>query len=508
MSQVQHWGVTGWSTEWMSLEQDDDGLEDSASGFGFVRVVEPGVVYFKPPVAGAWTAWSDISAGRQRRFQMPWREDEQPAAATVLDLHARLAPRRAKLEPGDDQLRQLDESIAAAIGQVDRLHRAGGTLGFVQPDSVLFCRLRDGSLQVVFPDLGFAWDEARGLREPKWIAEPQLDCLFEEGARRQNAASLAAFRDAAQSNAAKPTGKNPGKDKISAALAAAQLADVRGLARLIAVALAGADEVSRWCGTGRSFLAMPGRDRAPDTQAPVWDQVVAPTLLGKVTSCADLLQRLEAARPSEHYLFKPPAPPPIWKVAARRALPGVAGLAALVGLLLVVKPVIEKWMQAPDPHPLCGMVYPSDPRFATLDQVEEARGEAQVGDLASVAKYWELLAAGDDLPEVCLGKLRREAAELIATQALALPGRLRDEPMPRREQVDLLQEAFQLASAADEAVPGSCQRVTGLMLRHLEARGEVPRPRQPRPPASKPTPPSPAADAAAEPAAEDADPAR
>ncbi|MBM4022291.1 MAG: hypothetical protein FJ284_08635, partial [Planctomycetes bacterium] len=324
MSQVQHWGVAGWSTEWGSLEQDDDNLEVPASGFGFVRVVEPGVVYLKPPVVNAWPEWTDSPAGRQRRFQMPWSEDELPETSTVLDFHARLTPRRARLEPGDEQLRQLDESIMGAVAQVDRLHRAGGTLGFVQPDSVLFCRLRDGSLQVVFPDVGFAWDEARGLREPKWIAEPQLDCLFEEGARRQNLSSLAALKETAQSGDAKPGGKPSAKDKVSAALAAAQSADVRALARLIAVVLAGADEVGRWCGAGRSFQAMPGRDRAPDTQAPIWDQVVAPTLLGKVTSCAELLSRLESARPSEHYLFKPPAPPPMWKVAARRALPGVA----------------------------------------------------------------------------------------------------------------------------------------------------------------------------------------
>ncbi|NDE17967.1 hypothetical protein EBZ80_23880, partial [bacterium] len=208
MRQVQHWGVTGWSTEWASLglESGENEADIGGIGSGFSRVVEPGVVYLKPPVVGDWRSWTESPGSRQRRLQMAWPEDEQPEALTVVDLHERLAPRRANLQPDDDQLRQLDESILEAVRQVDRLHRAGGTLGFVQPDSVMFCRFRDGALQVVFPDVGFAWDDARGLREPKWIAEPQLDCLFEEGARRQNVASLTAFREAMEV-ASRQTGK-------------------------------------------------------------------------------------------------------------------------------------------------------------------------------------------------------------------------------------------------------------------------------------------------------------
>jgi hypothetical protein len=476
MPTVPRWGVTGWSTEWSSLEQDDDdGTAAIGSGVGFVRLLEPGVVYLKPPVVGEWPAWIESPGGRKRRYQMPWPEDQCPEAMTVLNMHARLAPRRASLESGDDQLRQLDTAILEAVREVDRLHRAGGTLGFVQPDSVMFCRLRDGQLRVVFPDVGFAWDESQGLREPKWIAEPQLDCLFEEGPRRHNAASLEAFRDIPTAQ----QGKGRGKEKLSAALATAQANDVRVLGRLIAVALVGPDEVKRWCGAGRSFLDVPGRDRAPDTQAPVWDQVVTPALLGKITSCAGLLERLDVAPPSEHYLFKPPAPPPIWKTVIRRTLPGLVGLAAAVGLLAVLVPIVTEVFKRPPHHVLCDTVYPGDPRFGQLDAVEEARGQAQVADLAAVAHYWGLLEQGDALPPACLGRLRKEAAELINTQALAIPGRLRDEPMPRSEQVEMLQEAFGLAKAAEQAAPGSCQRVVGLLLRQLEARGEVPRARTP-----------------------------
>jgi hypothetical protein len=405
---------------------------------------------------------------------MEWREDEQPDAVTVLEMHERLASRRATLEPRDEQLRQLDESIREAVRQVDRLHRAGGTLGFVQPDSVMFCRLRDGSLRVVFPDVGFAWDEERGLREPKWIAEPQFDCLFEHGPRRHNASCLAAFREAAQVGGmagAKPKGK----DRASASLASAQATDVRMLARLIAVALAGPDEVRRWCGAGRAFLTVPGRDRAPDTQAPVWDQVITPTLLDKITTAAGLLERLELAAPSEHYLFKPPVPPPPWKIAVRRSLPALVGVVALLAVLLVAKPVIDWIFPHREPHSLCDSVYAGDPRFAQLDVIEEARGKALAGDIEVVEKYWKLLAAADaGVPPARLGVLRTEATEMIAAQALSIPGRLRDGAIPGSEQKALLERAFQLAAAAEQANPGSCERAIGLLLRQLTARGLAP----------------------------------
>ena len=473
MRQVQHWGVTGWSTEWASLDQGDDQSVTTGVGFGFVRVVEPGVAYSKPPVAGEWPGWVESPGGRQRRFQMMWREDDQPRADTVLSFHERLASRRAELEPGDEELRQLDESILEAVRQVGRLHRAGGTLGFVQPDSMVFCRMRDGSLQVVFPDVGFAWDEERGLREPKWIAEPQFDCLFEEGPRRHNAHCLAAFREAAEIGGL-ARGKSKGKDKVAATLAAAQARDVRMLARLIAVALAGPDHVRGWCGSGRAFLAVPGRDRAPDTQAPVWDQVITPTLLDKITTAAGLLERLEVATPSEHYLFKPPVPPPAWKMAARRALPGLLGGVALLAMLLVAKPVIDWLFPVREPHRLCDTVYAGDPRFVRLDEIEQARGKAQAGDLEVIAGYWDLLAGADFVPPACLLALRAEAAELIAAEVKSIPGRIRDMPMASGEQAALLERAFDLAVAAEQVSSGSCERVIALLRRQLEARGLVP----------------------------------
>ena len=475
MRQVQAWGVTGWSTEWASLEQVDDDGSVEGTGFGFTRLVEPGVIYTRPPVVGDWACWTESPGSRQRRYQMAWPEDEQPAAVTVLGLHEQIAPRRPTLAAGDEQLRQLDESLLEAVRQVERLHRAGGTLGFVQPDSVVFCRLRDGTLRVIFPDVGFAWDELRALREPKWLAEPQLDCLFEDGPRRQNAACLAAFRDTPESVPSGP-GKAKRMAKVPAALLASQAADVRALARLIAVALAGADEVRRWCGSGRAFLAVPGRDRAPDTQAPVWDQVIAPALLDKITTAAALLERLELALPSEHFLFRPPKPPPAWRVAVRRTWPGLIGATAILALVLIGKPALDWVFPRREPHRLCDTVYHGDPGFARLDLLEKARSDAKAGDLDAIARYWDLLAAEAEVevPAACLGKLRDEAAKMIGAEVLTIPRRIREGLISRTEQVTLLQRAYGLAVAADEVSPGSCQRAAGLLARQLEARGQRP----------------------------------
>lgn len=471
MTHALQWGVTAWSTVWASLDGPSEASDGQTAGFGFVRVVEPGVIYRKPPIAGGWLSWSESPGGRQRRYQMPWPEDDAPEMLTVLDLFSRLQPRRATLVRGDEHLQELDASIVETVRLVDRLHRGGGTLGFVQPDSVVYCRLRDGSLRIVLPDVGFAWDDEQGLREPRWIAEPKLSVLFEQGARRHNAVCLAALKDTVQSQSER---KPKAKDDVSTALTLAQQSDIRMLARLIALALVGVDEVIRWCGESRAFLALPGRDKAPDTQAPVWDQVVAPALLGKVTTCAELIQGLERAPPSDHYLYKPPLPPSLWKRASRRALPGLIVAGALVGLVVAGRPVVEKWLRPQPAHPLCGTVYPSDPRFRQLAELEIAREAAQLGGLATVTDYWKALRGAEELPPACLGKLREEAAGWVNEQSLAIPDRLRREPMPQREQVELLQHAFALATDVERAIPGKCQRVIGMLLRQLEARGVPP----------------------------------
>jgi hypothetical protein len=411
---TRNWGVTAHSSEWTAIDAHDEDGDDALGGYGFVRVVEPGVVYFPPPLVEGFLTWAETPRRRGREFAMVWHEDVEPAQVrTLLDFHGELASRRATLAKDDPALRAFDEAVLQMVRLADRVHRAGGILGFLQPGSVLFCTLRDGRIQAVFPDVGFAFDDARGLREPRWIAEPELGYLCEEGPRKHNSASLQLYKEKCAGT------KEIGKQ--AAAVGAAQAAEVRLLARLIAVALAGPEEVRRWCGDSRAFLKMPGRNLAPDTQAPIWDQVITPALLGGIKTCGELAQRLEATPPSEHFLFKPPTPPPWWKMAARRAalpLAAAATLMALGGLVYAFRDII--WPPV-IPPPLCPKVAKSSPLYPRLFELVGMQTAAlQEGN---VRPYWdelkkcrELDGGGDCIPLLladCAGEIEKSARQLL-----------------------------------------------------------------------------------------------
>jgi hypothetical protein len=464
MTRVHHWGVTGSSNEWAALDRPDDDYDDGLGGMGFKRVVEPGVVYVKPPEVEGLVPWGESPQSRGRQFQMAWDDDSVPEFRTLLDMQAELAPQRAALQKDDPRLQALDDAIVQMVRTADAVHRAGGTLGFVQPDSVLFCNQRDGTLRAVFPDIGFLWDDERGLREPKWIAEPQLDLLFEQGARRHNSARIKLAKAARQGQDATPK-------------AEAQAEDVRLLARLVAVAIAGPDQVQEWCGDGRAFLSMPGRDRAPDTQAPIWDEVIAPALVGKVGSCADLAARLEAVRPSEHFLFKPPAPPPVWKKVVRKLRPALA-IAAAIGCVLV------GWWAWPKPqrHHLCPQVWSSSPLFARLDELNAARKTAMNEiTIPAYRAYWTLLRGEGGLPEACGDKLTRECIDWIERASRGTIEGLRTRPVPRREELKQLEEALSLLQEAAALQPERCTRAVALLERQFRIRGEEPQAAPSRP---------------------------
>lgn len=465
MTHVQHWGVTGFSTEWTSLDRPDDDYDD-LGGMGFKRVVEPGVVYVRPPEAEGVVPWSESPQSRGRQFQMAWDEDTAPEFRTLLDMQADLAAQRASLQKDHPGLQALDQALVQMVRAADTVHHAGGTLGFVQPDSVLFCTRRDGTQRVVLPDIGFLWDDERGLREPKWIAEPQLDLLFEQGARRHNSARIKLARAARQAQ------------DVATLRAEAQAEDVRLLARLVAVALAGPDQVRQWCGEGCALLSMPGRDRAPDTQAPIWDEVIAPALVGKVGSCAELATRLEAVRPSEHFLFKPPAPPPVWKKVVWKLRPAIA-IAAAIGCLFV------GWWAWPKPqrHHLCPQVWSSSPLFARLDELNAARKTAMnETTIAAYQTYWSLLRGEEGLPEACGDKLVRECIDWIEKASRGTIEGLRITPVPQRQELQQLGDALLLLREAAALQPERCSRAVGLLERQFRIRGAEP------PAAARPTP--------------------
>jgi hypothetical protein len=392
---------------------------------------------------------------------MRWSEDELPRYRCLLDFHAGLAARRAGLSTGDEELKQFDAAVRDLVQLTARLHKAGGTLGYVQPQSVLVCNRRDGGAQVLLPDVGFFWDEEHGLREPKWIAEPALDLLFEHGPRRRNTDGLHACRDAALE-----------MGKRAVAQATTQAEDVRLLARLIAVSLAGAETVRTWCGQGRALLAMPGRDKAPDTLAPIWDQVISPALLGRISSCDELAARLDAAKPSEHFLYKPPAPPPLWKRALRRAAPAMAGVTLIVAAAALA-PVLYGWLFPPcNPHALCKQVCASTPLFAQLDSVEVLRQRAlSTADVAAAAAYWDGLQAVAAMPAPCLEQLQGEGAGLAGRAARELVEGLRSKPRPRGEALEVLTQAASLMRRVEAALPARKSPSGDLLDRQIRVRG-------------------------------------
>lgn len=442
--QLPGWGVTGWSTQWAPLDAADVDEVSGHYGFGMVRVVDPGVVYCEPPLVEGVSLWTPSPDGKGRSFTMAWPEDEPPRYRTLSELQRVLADRRLELAEDDDDLRQLDDAVLELVRITGRLHKAGGTLGFVQMPSALVCVRRDGTMQIVLPDLGFFWDEAKGLREPKWIAEPSLDVLFEHGARRRNAERLAAYRALPSMDIA----------ARAAAHAAVQAEDVRLLARLIAVALAGEEKVREWCGQGRALLGMPGRDKAPDTLAPVWDQVIAPALVGRIPSCEELGARLEVSRPSEHFLYKPPTPPPLWKRALRQSMPAMAGV-LLILAAVAAAPRLYAWIFPPcNPHVLCTQVCASNPMFGRLDELEAIRQRALASlEMQDVGALWDGLSDLADLPEPCRSSLQDECTGLVDKAVREALESLRRRPRPRAEARSLLEKADSLVRRVASAKP-------------------------------------------------------
>jgi hypothetical protein len=383
MTRLKDWGVTGWSNTWTALDDSDDETSPGLGGYGVQRVVDPGVVYVEQPSLDGVPRWVAKAGSQRRIFEMAWSEDRVPQTVSLVDMHATISSRRGSLEDDDPALAALDSAIMVLVTTVERLHAAQHTVGFVQPDSVRFAVRHDGSRSLMLLDLGFAWDDRGGLLEPEWLAKTPLELLFDRGSRLRNTEYLARLKA--------PVDKQDLRTRARE-FAGPQAEDVRIIARLIAVALAGPDEVQRWCGAAKSLLKLPSRDIAPDTEAAIWDKVIAPALDGKVTSCSELRIRLEATKPSEHFLFKPPAPPWAGWAVLRQVAVGVACL-AVVAALWVLKPHIEHWLGLDVvAAPFCSKVPKADPLYEMLVELRNKLDNANT-DEESRKGYWEHLKA-------------------------------------------------------------------------------------------------------------------
>ncbi|MEI6165265.1 MAG: hypothetical protein WCR23_12875 [Planctomycetota bacterium] len=476
MARIHNWGTVGWSTEWTAIDQANDSCDEGSGAYGFVRVVDPGVVYFTPPLVDGHSPWRKQLGHRERTFEMIWSEDSQPGFQTVLDIHAGLASRRASLEKDDEKLRFLDQAISQMVALAHRAHQAGATLGFIQPESAVFGVRRDGSLFVTFPDLGFAWDDARGLQEPKWITEPTLDCFFEKGARKQNAAYLARLR---------PESAPKELVKRTAELASVQAEDVKLLARLIAVALAGREEVQRWCGTSGAFIKMPDRNLAPDTEAPIWDEVIAPALAGTISTCADMLSRLESAKPSQHFLFKPPVPPPAWLRLLRRSMFLLGGILTAAFLAFAVV-LIARWIfpPPPPPHPLCSKVASTSPLYQRLPELETLRAAAFESGATGehLTTYFNVLleckSARSSVFHTkqadvdCLGSLFEQYADRVEERAQQFLIQLRTKPLAVHTEIEMLNNVVGMVKeAAAQTAPPRASKIAARLEKQLILRG-------------------------------------
>lgn len=473
MKRMDGWGVTGWSNVWTALGSDalEDGESEAAlDGYGVQRTVDPGVVYVGPPELAEVPRWHAKRAGKGRVYEMQWREDNEPATRSLLDIQQVLATKRQALTADDPDLAALDAGVAGLLSAAAALHAGGASLGFVQPDSCRVGTLRDGSPFVVLPDVGFAWDKRTGLMPPRWIAAPPLELLFEQGAARRNEDHLAELSRRQETRDIRTRATEA---------AASELADVKILARLVAVALVGADEVRRWCGARKCLHTLPAKDVARDTQADIWDKVIAPALDGQVRTCDELRTRLGIYKPSSHYLHVPPTPPwSGWPMVRRGA--AVATAAAVVGLLYLAGPHAILLL-TPETAPYCRLVPKDNPLFARLVQLKAAHDAAR-GDVGRRPEFWGLLrechgehAEFKPCGRDCLGGLVAEWGRQAEEEGLAVRQRLRERPRPTPDEARDIAEAIALIRQAEAfAKRPTSSSVEPLLERELRRRGGIP----------------------------------
>jgi len=479
---MKGWGVTGWSDEWTTLGSDNPADDDSPqlSGYGVKRTVDPGVTYYPavaaddaPPSAPGVLRWHARRLGKGRIFEMEWQEDVEPSTRSLLDVQTALASRRVSLTAEDADLALLDAAVDGLLTAASALHAKGVSLGFFQPDSCRCGRLRDGSPFVVLPDVGFAWDKQSGLMLPQWIAKPQLDLLFDDGAERRNETYLA---DLSRQNQPRDIRQRAEED------AGRELADVRIVARLVAAALVGADEVRRWCAGKKSLVKLPARDAAPDTQADIWDKVIAPALEGQIRTCEELRTKFAVYRPSSHYLHVPPTPPwSGWPVVRRVAI-GTAAMCLLGVLWLCSGPIIRQikaWIG--EPAPFCRTVAKTDPLYAKLFELKRSHDAAR-GDVSLRPAFWTLLqdcrkdhAALEACGRDCLAGLVDEWVQQAEEEGRALRERLRSRPRPAPDEVGEITAAITaIRVAAAEAKRPPSSSVVTVLDRELKLRGGRP----------------------------------
>jgi len=465
MNRVEHWGVVGWANEYGALGDDTTGDIPVVGGYGFERILDPGVIYREQPDIPGVTKWVEKPGSKGRIFQMGWPTPEPPVTRSLLDLRANIAPRRQQLSADDAHLTALDEAIGGLVSIASRLHTAHATLGFLQPDSVRIGTNHDGSTFTVLPDVGFAWDDSGGLYEPEWLANPNAELLFDRGARPRNTEYVARLKRPADERDLRSRAKESAGEEVE---------DVKIVARLIAVALVGKDEVVKWCGAAKSLFRLPGRDIAPDTGAPIWDDVIAPALEGRIQTFHELGLRLGVAKASGHFLYTPPAPP--WKGwrTLRRAALVAAAISVLGGLWAMREWLFPRQVRAP----YCTRVPENDPLHAKLVALKDLEARARVeesvradfGNLLHECReeHASLRRCDDD----CLKQAADTFLDVRLAEGEAVLARL--SAMPRAvnsERAEITRVIVDIGDAAREAKREVASGVVKRLERQLAVRG-------------------------------------
>lgn len=466
-SRVTQWGVTGWSIEFGALADDSTDETPLAGAYGFEKILDPGVIYRAQPDVPGVPRWHDKPETRGRVVQMGWPSTEPPLTESLLDLRDTIATRRRELATDDPQLGRLDDAIRQLVAIAELLRARRASIGFMQPDSVRIGTHHDGATYVQLPDVGFAWDDTGGLYEPEWLAKPQAELLFERGARVRNSEYLARLKQ--------PIDEHDMRTQ-AALLAADEAEDVKIVVRLIALALAGRDEVARWCGAAKSLLRLPGKDVAPDTGAPIWDQVIAPALEGHVLTFAELRLRLAATKPSEHFLYSPPAPP--WRGWAILRQTGgvVAAVALLFGLWTAKGRLFPPRVYAP----YCRHVQEGDPLHAKLFELQDKETRSKV-DESVRTEFRKLLDECLGLHaglKACGGDCLREPAEtsldMAVSEGEAVLDRLRVRPGPVAAELPEIEAAIDSVTHAAKAANRDTETgVVKRLERQKDLRGGV-----------------------------------
>ncbi|MFM7293114.1 MAG: hypothetical protein ACKO6B_18045 [Planctomycetia bacterium] len=471
MKSMDDWGVTGWANSWTALGSDVPDDEDDQSvpldGYGVQRTVDPGVTYVAPPDVAGVPRWHQKRQSRGRIFEMVWPEDRLPKTRSLLEIQAAIMSRRPGVGAEDPDLIALDQAVDLLLSTAESLHAADASIGFLQPNSCRFGEWRSGDPYVMLPDVGFAWDKKVGLMMPAWISEPALGLLFENGAERRNEEYLAELGRKGDDR----DGRKRAPDG-----ATRELADVKILARLVATALVGADEIRRWCGDKKCLLKLPAKDVAHDTQAEIWDKVVAPALAGQFATVRELRSALATYKPSTHFLHRPPpAPWAGWSALRRSAMVAVA--AAVIGLLWAFSGPIIEWFRG-RPAPFCRNVAEDSPLYGRLFELEKAQKAAR-SDVASRPAYWAMLkercsdhAALKTCRADCLAGLVDEWVLQAEEEGQAVRERLRARPRPTPEEVqDISGAIVAIRQATAEAKRQSRSGVEAMLERELRLRG-------------------------------------